>query len=110
MTSYTNQEMADNYFIYGVADGNALDSHGLYGNDFLLETRLHGSRPKNFRTLPSASRKNRFVCQWDARHRAYQECEATETWNSMCCVNSRVKAETNSNLSIRKCELANVGS
>ncbi|GFY68482.1 hypothetical protein TNIN_218441 [Trichonephila inaurata madagascariensis] len=34
MTSYTNQEMADNYFIYAVADGNALDSHGLYGERF----------------------------------------------------------------------------
>ncbi|GFU46920.1 uncharacterized protein TNCV_3790051 [Trichonephila clavipes] len=37
------------------------------------------AKPKNFRTLASASQRNRFVCQWDARHRAYQECEDART-------------------------------
>ncbi|GFY76643.1 DUF4817 domain-containing protein [Trichonephila inaurata madagascariensis] len=34
MTSYTNQEMADIHFIYGVAYGNALEAQRLYGERF----------------------------------------------------------------------------
>ncbi|GFS51873.1 uncharacterized protein TNIN_183261 [Trichonephila inaurata madagascariensis] len=34
MTSYTKQEMADIHFIYGVADGNALEARRMYGERF----------------------------------------------------------------------------
>ncbi|GFY65892.1 uncharacterized protein TNIN_137211 [Trichonephila inaurata madagascariensis] len=34
MISYTNQEMVDIHFIYGVADGNPLEARRLYGERF----------------------------------------------------------------------------
>ncbi|GFY45065.1 DUF4817 domain-containing protein [Trichonephila inaurata madagascariensis] len=34
MISYTNQEMANIHFIYGVADGNAQNARQLYGKQF----------------------------------------------------------------------------
>ncbi|GFV41563.1 uncharacterized protein TNCV_3627151 [Trichonephila clavipes] len=34
MTSYTNQEMVEIHFIYGVADGNVLEVRGLYMERF----------------------------------------------------------------------------
>ncbi|GFW55437.1 DUF4817 domain-containing protein [Trichonephila clavipes] len=53
MTSYTNQEMADIDFIYGVADGNAQEAQRLYGE------RFPSSRLPNRKTFECLHRRFR---------------------------------------------------
>ncbi|GFW98489.1 hypothetical protein TNCV_3791201 [Trichonephila clavipes] len=70
IASSTNQEMADIHFIYGVEFGNA---PRLYGE------RFPSRRLPNQKTSKRLSRRNRFVCQWDVRHRAHQDLKSVNS-------------------------------
>ncbi|GFS75577.1 hypothetical protein TNCV_3425221 [Trichonephila clavipes] len=84
MTSYSNQEMADIHFIYGVADRNALEAQQLCGERF--PSRRLPNR-KTFECIGVSEKPvhllGEFKTQDEPRVTGHRNLK------SMCCVNSR---------------------
>ncbi|GFS87567.1 hypothetical protein TNCV_2941691 [Trichonephila clavipes] len=85
MTSYTNQEMADIHFIYGVADENALETRGLYGE------RFPSRRLPNRKTFECLHRRLRKPVRLlgGCKTQGVPRVRGHRNLKSMRCVNSR---------------------